>query len=636
MPIRDMTVATRYSVRFQMPIVLLIGLITLLAGCGGGSGGGDRYASLTIIQTSDVHHHAAGFGPSSDYTPLDTGDNDSVAGGYARIAAVVRAIRDQQSKQGVPVLLVDSGDFLMGTIYDLTYNDPLALKFMSELKYDAVTLGNHEFDWGPGALAELIVSGIDHGFDVPIVASNLVFSPSDPADDSLEQLMSDNVIVQTKCIALPNGINVGILGVMGSDADRKSPAAAPCAFDHDDAVLQEQIDRLKRQQNADLILLLSHSGVAPDGSGEDWDLSQHVHGIDMIASGHEHIATSSALVSDENQTIIFSPGEYGKTICRLDLTYNVTRGTVSDCAFSLISIDDPVGGSADIAQMVSHHRASIDTALAPLGLTTRDVISRTDFPLELIPLKETALGNIAADAMRASANRTLSGDDEVFFQLGVVASGMIRDYLYPGSSGLIRFEDIFNVLPMGDGPVADGLPGNALMSIYVKSKDIKNICEVAVSLAPLVDSDVYLNFSGIRFTYDASAFPFNRVRDIYLCSPGDPYTETAVRKLDTADTRTLHRIAVNQYAFELMAYTTFFGLPIIPLDQNAEVIDPDDREAHYIDASQTEEGLQRFPQWMALYEFLRLHFPADGKGIPQSLYGENGRAMGRVAPIGPE
>ncbi len=635
MPKRDMTVATRYSVRSQMPIVFLVGLITLLAGCGGGSGGEDRYASITIIQTSDLHHHAAGSGPSSDYTPLDTGDNDSVAGGYARIAAVVRAIRDQQTKQGIPVLLVDSGDFLMGTIYDLAHDNPPAFKFMSELKYDAVTLGNHEFDWGPGGLAQLIHAGIDHGFDVPIVASNLDFSPSDPADDALEQLMSDGVIVKTANIVLPNGITVGILGGMGSDADRKSPAAAPCTFDHDDALLQEQIDRLRQQQQADLILLLSHSGVARDGSGEDWDISQHVHGIDMIASGHEHIATPTALVSDENQTIIFSPGEYGKAISRLDLTCNLTRGTVSDWSFSLITIDDSVGGSTDIAQMVSQHRASIDTALAPLGVVTRDVISRTDFPLELIPLQETALGNIVADAMRASANQTLSDGDEGFFQLGVVASGMIRGSLYPGSSGLIRFEDVFNVLPMGDGPVADGFPGHALMSIYVKSKDIKHICEVAVSLAPMVDSDIYLHFSGIRFNYDASAFPLDRVRDIYLCGPGDPYTETAIRKLDTTDTETLHRIVVNQYAFELMAYTAFFGLPIIPRDHNGQIIDPDEREAYYIDASQ-EEGLQRFPQWMALYEFLLRHFPSDGQGIPPSRYGENGTAMGRVASVGPD
>lgn len=84
-----------------------------------------------------------------------------------------------------------------------------------------------------------------------------------------------------------------------------------------------------------------------------------------------------------------------------------------------------------------------------------------------------------------------------------------------------------------------------------------------------------------------------------------------------------------------MAYTAFFGLPIIPLDHSGQIIDPDDREAHYIDASQ-EEGLQRFTQWMALYEFLRRYFPADGQGIPQSLYGKNGTAMGRVTAAGPE
>lgn len=216
-------------------------------------------------------------------------------------------------------------------------------------------------------------------------------------------------------------------------------------------------------------------------------------GIDIIASGHEHTATDSAFLSENGKTIIFSPGEYGKYICRLDATYNMTRKAIWDYSFSLIPIDDQIKGDAAVQ-----------------------------------------------------------------------------------------------------------------------------------------NTDIYLHFSGIRFDYDPNAFIFNRVKDIYLCEQEDPYTEQATAWLDTSDTQTLYRIVVNQYAFEVMEYTSLFGLPIIARDQNGDIIDPADRENYFIDASQ-EPGLQKLTEWMALFEFLGLHFPAQGQGIPQSLYGVNGSAMGRLS-----
>ena len=87
-------------------------LIVFMTGC--------RWANITvtILQTSDVHHHASGYGPFLDYTPLDTSDNDSVTGGYARLATLINSIREEQAAKCIPTLLVDSGDFSMGTVCD--------------------------------------------------------------------------------------------------------------------------------------------------------------------------------------------------------------------------------------------------------------------------------------------------------------------------------------------------------------------------------------------------------------------------------------------------------------------------------------------------------------------------------------
>ena len=96
--------------------------------------------TATILQTSDMHHHASGYGPYYDYTPDILGD-DGVTGGYARLATVIGGIRYQQAMAGVPTMLLDSGDYFMGTTYDLTAADPVALKFFTLMGYDAVTLG---------------------------------------------------------------------------------------------------------------------------------------------------------------------------------------------------------------------------------------------------------------------------------------------------------------------------------------------------------------------------------------------------------------------------------------------------------------------------------------------------------------
>ena len=113
-------------------------------------------ASFTLIQTTDVHHRGAGTGSSITFSPDDGIDNsgpggsDQTRGGYARLTTQIAQARLAAAGRGVPSLLVDSGDFLMGTVYDLTLGDmPAGFYFMEFMDYDVVTIGNHEFDYGP-------------------------------------------------------------------------------------------------------------------------------------------------------------------------------------------------------------------------------------------------------------------------------------------------------------------------------------------------------------------------------------------------------------------------------------------------------------------------------------------------------
>jgi hypothetical protein len=227
-------------------------------GCGDeklpqGPAPGPTSFSLTILQTSDVHHHAAGVGAATDYTPL-TRSNDTVSGGYARIAQVIQSERQSSAN---PVLVLDSGDFLMGTLYDMTMaSDPLALRFIQSMPYDPITLGNHEFDYGPDRLAAFVSaskSSASGGFTVPIVASNMDAS----ANTALKAHVTSGAIVKKVVKTLANGLKIGILGLMGPTAAGYAPLAAPVTFAngasaHDYAKVQALVNELRSTDGAKL------------------------------------------------------------------------------------------------------------------------------------------------------------------------------------------------------------------------------------------------------------------------------------------------------------------------------------------------------------------------------------------------
>ncbi len=606
-------------------------------------GGDESTAILTILQTSDVHHHASGYGPFLDYTPLNTADADDITGGYARLAALTNQIRSQQASLNIPVMLFDSGDFLMGTVYDLTAADPITFKFFQLMQYDAVTLGNHEFDWSPAGLALLLSRAASKGFGVPILASNTVFSATNPADDGLEYFKGTGLIAAKKIIQLPNGLKVGLLGLMGPDADAKAPVAKPVTFNHDYAFIQQKVNELRNTDGVKLVVVLSHGGVETNGSGDDADLAENVSGIDVIASGHFHTDTDKII--KVGATLIFSPGEYGEFLGRLDLAVSKGSGQMADMKWNLLPVNDSVAGDPLIQGMVTQYHAAMNANLAALGVQMDSPISRTNFSLELNTLQESGLGNLCADAGRTVASLlALPTADPTPFSLSVVPSGVIRDNLYPGKTGVITFSDIYNVLPLGISPdTSQPLPGYPLMSVYVTAPEIRNICEAGLTLAPMLGSDYFLNFSGIRVDYDpAGAFTLQGVTAVYLCGNALPaayggdediFCTDCDTALDFSDNTTLYRCVVDLYALQMMGAVTSAGLSIVPKHADGTPVnlaDPADYMTCRLDAQPAAAGVQELKEWMPLLNFLGSSFPASGAGIPATVYGEGGIALGRI------
>ncbi len=591
-----------------------VAFLLFLGGCRLGN------VQLTVLQTSDVHNHASGYGPFLDYTPLNTTDGDSVKGGYARMAALIGGIRQQQAAKHIPTLVFDSGDFLMGTVYDMTASNPIAMKYFTMAGYDAVALGNHEFDWSSGGLAQILGAAAGQGFKVPVIASNAVI----PADDPLQALKAAGAIVDYKVVEYPLGLKVGILGFMGEDADVKAPAAAPVTFVHDYELLQEKVDFLRREKCVDLVMVLSHGGVENTGEGDDADLARNVKGIDVIASGHYHTATASAITPHGTKTVIFSPGEYGEYLSRLDITYNALLRKVVSCTFTLVPVNDAVQGDPATQAMVEGYHASLNAALSPLSLGT--VLACTSFDLGLMPFQASSLGTLAADSVRQTATSLAPLNDDRACDFSVVASGVIRDPIKAGKTGAITFADIYNVLPLGVSPYAPPPQplGYPLMSMYVKAADIYKICTAGMVVAPIIGGDFYLNFSGIRVDYNKD---LSSVDGVYLCPPDDIPSVGPGTFVNPLDTTTLYHCVVDLYALQMMGALAQFGIVITPLDVAGNPIPPAAYGDHRLDAG-AEPGIQELKEWQALMTYLTGgDFPSC---IPLGVYGPGGTALGRV------
>src|SRR4051794_21014349 len=141
---------------------------------------------LVLLFTSDEHSHLFSFSPELDDYPTQTAPGaGTLVGGVARRATVLQRERDAAKAAGKSTLTVSAGDNQMGTLVEVGFDtDSIDYGTMHALGYDVTTLGNHEFDFGPGALAKSITVARGHGGLPAIVASNLHLSDSEPGDDS--------------------------------------------------------------------------------------------------------------------------------------------------------------------------------------------------------------------------------------------------------------------------------------------------------------------------------------------------------------------------------------------------------------------------------------------------------------------
>jgi 5'-nucleotidase len=560
---------------------------------------------LTIIHTNDLHSHLEGKAPNIDYTPERTG-NDSTLGGWARISTVIKEIKKKRKN---PLLTIDAGDFMMGTLYHTVSREyALELVLMKKMGYDYVTLGNHEFDLRPRGLAEIISAGKKRGGIPQIISSNLIFSSEEKSDDTLEKHFREGAIKPYEMISR-NGIKIGIFGLVGKHAAEVAPFASPVGFD-DPVKTARQMVKILKDKGADIIICISHSGLYKNGgTSEDETMAEEVPGIDLIISGHSHTLLDKPIVI--NGTIIAQAWEHGKRVGVLDISYD--KGKVALSAFRSVVVDDSIKGDLNINGIVDMYKGAVNMKVLKFYQTGySSKIARAGFDIKQAA-GESSLGNLISDAVLWYANSYLriKGDPDSRVRASFVSGGVIRDDLLAGKTGYITTGDLFRTIPLGIG--IDGSPGYPLVAVYLTAADIKKTLEVSTSIYPIKGRSYFLQISGLKYRYNPHRVIFDRVTEILIENDDEGY-----RPLDySGSNKKLYRVTADFYNASFLKFVGGFTngiLDIVPRYRDGKPVE--DMEDMRIDADSNKEGIQEVKEWIAVLKYIMNFDDRDNDGLP--------------------
>lgn len=527
----------------------------LLTGFTGAAGAAEVRAEekgkeVDIIFTHDTHSHL------NSFSTIFEGEETEI-GGFARIKTLI----DEQKKKNPDTLVLDGGDFSMGTLVQTIYEDEAAeLRMLGNIGCDVTTLGNHEFDYRSKGLSNMLTGAAASGDALPaLVVCNVDWEAMESAGYSEGQQMIrdgfDAYGVKDYVVIEKGDVDIAVVGVFGVDALACAPTCELIFKDPVEAV-RETVEEIKKNEDVDMIACVSHSGTWEDESkSEDEILAKNVPDLDLIISGHTHTDLPEAIV--HGSTYIVSTGEYGKRIGSLSMKQN-SDGTWSMENYKLVPVTQDIPADEAAQAKIDSFMDAVDTSyLADFGYTKDQVLATNEVEfcsLEALETEHTEqnLGDIMSDAY-VYAVTNADDYDGVTVDLAVVPSGTVRDTYTQGD---ITVEDVFNSFSLGIG--ADGVPGYPLIDVYLTGKELRTAAEIDASVSDFMPT-ARLYISGMNFTYNPHRLILNKVTDLYL-------TDGEENRIEIDDDR-LYRVVADLYSGQMLSAVTDMSyglLSIVP------------------------------------------------------------------------
>lgn len=459
----------KFNVKWTTSLLVVLSLLFLLPAVTFSS----EVDSLTILHTNDTHAH------------LD---------GVARRATLVKQIKKEVGIDNV--LLLDAGDVFSGTPYFTIYKGSADVRFMNYIGYDAMTIGNHEFDLGPEVLANFIGKA-----RFPVLCANFDFSKEEPLKDSVK-----NWVIIEK-----GNEKYGVFGLTTPEtAEISSPGKNIVIRDYMDVA--ESIVKEMESAGIDKIIALTHIGW-----DNDVQLAREVEGIDIIVGGHSHTLPNPypmVVADDSTPTVVVQANEYGNYLGRLDVIFSET-GVIQSWKGSLIPVDNKVPEENLCKIKLEDYKKPVTRLM---NTAVGESLTDLDGDRNRVRSQETNLGNLIADAMLEKAKI-------VNATIAIQNGGGIRASI---PKGKITLGQIMTVLPFG----------NYLVTVDVTGQQIIEALENGVSQVKDL-AGRFPQVSGLRFTWDPNAEPGKRIVSVEVKNPDGTY--------QPIDTSKQYRVVTNNF-----------------------------------------------------------------------------------------
>lgn len=550
---------------------------------------------LDLMFTHDTHSHINSFSTVTDGKKV-------TVGGFARMKTLI----DRQKEKNPDTLVVDAGDFSMGTLVQTVFEQEAAeLRMLGALGCEVTTLGNHEFDYRSAGLSDMLKNAAASGDDVPeLVVCNVDWAAMEEAGLSGGQALIeegfDTYGVKDYVVLTKGDVDIAVLGVFGVDALACAPTCELLFRDPVEAV-KETVAEIRADEDVDLMICVSHGGTWEDESkSEDEKLAKSVPELDLIVSGHTHTELAEPIV--HGNTSIVSAGEYGRRLGSLSMEQG-EDGRWKVTEYELLAVTEEIAADNAVQEKADAFLDAVDTGyLSAFGYTRKQVLARNEVAFcTTDDLQETHteqnLGDLISDAYVYAV--TQSPDfDGVAVDLAVIPSGTVRDTY---AKGEITVENVYDSFSLGVGP--DGVPGYPLISVWLTGKELKTAAEIDASITDFMKT-ARLYISGLHFNYNPNRLILNKVTDVYLVGPDGGRVEVEDQKL--------YRVVADLYTGQMLGAVTDMSyglLSIVPKDADGTPIE-DFEDAILM------EGGRELKAWDAIARYMASFPDTDADGVP--------------------
>lgn len=572
--------------------MIVLAIVTIFSVLGIAAAASETAKSLDVLFVHDTHSHL------NEFATVEDGESQ-IMGGFAKLKTLI----NEKKAENPDTLILDAGDFSMGTLIQVVFEEEASeIRMLGNLGVEVTTLGNHEFDYKAKGLANMMNNAVASGDVLPeMVVCNVDWEAMEEAGFSEDQQMLydafENYGMKEYVVLEKGDVKIAVTGVFGQDCLDCVPNC-PLEFENPVEAVKETVAEIQEKEDVDMLICVSHSGTWKDeDKSEDEILAKSVPELDLIISGHTHTKLDETI--QHGDTYIVSAAEYGKYLGSLSMTQKEDGRWAMD-HYELITVGEDIEKDAETQEKVDALMDMVDSKyLEQFGYTKDQVLCTNE--IDFAPQSDTSekhtelnLGSIIADAYTYAAEQVLGADTVA---MSVAPSGTIRDSY---AKGEITTENVFNSFSLGIG--RDEIPGYPLIGIYLTGEELKMAAEIDASISDLMTT-ARLYTDGLYWHYNPNRMILNKTTEVFLVNNQEERVELEDDKL--------YLVVTDFYTSQMLGGVTDLSmglLSIVPKFADGTPIE------NYEDAILM-KGDQELKAWVAIADYMSSFEDTDGDGV---------------------